>query len=172
MPSGNSIYRVVVRAVDGLWVYDDSKFGVREQPLVFGMDLILERMIEQVEGVEGRLNLVFSSIPFRARSFPLGLSGRRRRGSCIAGRRRNFRAGSVRRSEIISPNPRRRFICNCFRLVDYFVNHEEHEEMKFDGQSKKAIGLAGWPLHGVPSAIIEGRACESVWPSGLTMNFA
>ena len=71
MPSGNSIYRVVVRAVDGLWVYDDSKFGVREQPLVFGMDLILERMIEQVEGVEGRLNLVFSSIPFPGSEFSL-----------------------------------------------------------------------------------------------------
>ena len=72
MPSGNSIYRVVLRAVDGLWVYDDSKFGVREQPLVFGMDLILERMIEQVEGVESRLNLVFSSIPFPGSEFSLG----------------------------------------------------------------------------------------------------
>ena len=71
MPSGNSIYRVAVRAVDGLWVYDDSKFGVREQPLVFGMDLILERMVEQVEGVADRLNLVFSSIPFPGSEFSL-----------------------------------------------------------------------------------------------------
>ena len=71
MPSGNSIYRVLVRAVDGLWVYDDAKFGVREQPLVFGMDLILERMVEQVEGVEDRLNLVFSSIPFPGSEFSL-----------------------------------------------------------------------------------------------------
>ena len=69
---GNSIYRVLFRVVDGLWVYDDSKFGVREQPLVFGVDLILERMIEQVEGVEGRLNLVFSSIPFPGSEFSLG----------------------------------------------------------------------------------------------------
>ena len=72
MLTGNSIYRVVVRVVDGLWVYDDAKFGVREQPLVFGMDLILERMIEQVEGVEERLNLVFSSIPFPGSEFALG----------------------------------------------------------------------------------------------------
>ena len=58
MTLGNSIYRVLVQMVDGLWVYDDAKFGVREQPLVFGMDLI-QSMIEQVEGVEERLNLVF-----------------------------------------------------------------------------------------------------------------
>ena len=72
MTLGNSIYRVLVQMVDGLWVYDDAKFGVREQPLVFGMDLILERMIEQVEGVEERLNLVFSSIPFPGSEFALG----------------------------------------------------------------------------------------------------
>ena len=72
MTLGNSIYRVLVQMVDGLWVYDDAKFGVRGQPLVFGMDLILERMIEQVEGVEERLNLVFSSIPFPGSEFALG----------------------------------------------------------------------------------------------------
>ena len=71
MPSGNSIYRVLVRVVDGLWVYDDSKFGVREQPFVSGMDLILERMVEQVEKVEDRLNLVFASIPFPGSEFCL-----------------------------------------------------------------------------------------------------
>jgi hypothetical protein len=72
MPSGNSIYRVSVQIVDGLWVYDDAKFGVREQPLVFGMDLILERMVQQVEGLEDRLNLIFSSIPFPGSEFSLG----------------------------------------------------------------------------------------------------
>ena len=67
----NTINRVTVRRDSGLWVYDDAKFGVREQPLVFGMDLILERMVEQVEGVEDRLNLVFSSIPFPGSEFSL-----------------------------------------------------------------------------------------------------
>ena len=57
--------------MDGLWVYDDSKFGVREQPFVFGMDLILERIVEQVEKVEDRLNLVFASIPFPGSEFCL-----------------------------------------------------------------------------------------------------
>ena len=71
MPSGNSIYRVLLQMVDGLWVYNDSKFEVRDQPLVFGMDLILEKMVKQVEGGD-RLNLVFSSIPFPGSAFSLG----------------------------------------------------------------------------------------------------
>ena len=57
--------------VDGLWVYDDASFGVKAQPLVFGMDLILEKMVEQVEVVADRLNLVFSSIPFPGSDFCL-----------------------------------------------------------------------------------------------------
>ena len=64
MFSINTINRVNFRKDSGLWVYDDAKFGLKEQPLVFGMDLILEKMIKQIEGVKERLNLVFSSIPF------------------------------------------------------------------------------------------------------------
>ncbi|SVA59059.1 uncharacterized protein METZ01_LOCUS111913, partial [marine metagenome] len=41
----NSIFRILVRLVDGLWVFDDLKFGVQEQPFVFGSDLILEKMV-------------------------------------------------------------------------------------------------------------------------------
>ena len=40
MDSGNSIFRVLVRYLDRLWVFDDLKFGVKEQPFVFGSDLI------------------------------------------------------------------------------------------------------------------------------------
>jgi len=68
----NSIYRVLVRAVDGLWVYDDAKFGVKEQPFVFGTDLILEKMAAQFDGLADRLNLIFSSVPFPGSEFCLG----------------------------------------------------------------------------------------------------
>ncbi len=72
MTLGNSIHRVLVRAVDGLWVYDDASFGVKEQPFVFGADLILEKMVAQVEGEGDQLNLVFSSVPFPGSEFCLG----------------------------------------------------------------------------------------------------
>ena len=64
MPSGNSIFRVLVKVVDGFWVFDDSKFEIREQPFVFGSDLILDKMVTGVDGAHDRLNVLFSAIPF------------------------------------------------------------------------------------------------------------
>jgi hypothetical protein len=62
--SGNSIFRVAVRNVDGLWVFDDANFGVKEQPFVFGSDLILDKMVAEVDGAQNRVNVLFSAIPF------------------------------------------------------------------------------------------------------------
>ena len=60
----NSIFRILVRLVDGLWVFDDLKFGVKEQPFVFGSDLILVKMVARVDEELDRVNILFSSIPF------------------------------------------------------------------------------------------------------------
>ena len=60
----NSIFRILVRLVDGLWVFDDLKFGVKEQPFVFGSDLILVKMVAGVGEELDRVNILFSSIPF------------------------------------------------------------------------------------------------------------
>jgi len=64
MLAGNSVFRVLVRVIDGLWVFDDLKFGIREQPFVFGSDLILEKMVAEVGGEIDRMNILFSGIPF------------------------------------------------------------------------------------------------------------
>ena len=50
MIANNTINRVLVQNVEGLWVYDDSKYGVEKQPLVFGADLIIEKMVSLVKG--------------------------------------------------------------------------------------------------------------------------
>ncbi len=60
----NSIFRVLARYVDGIWVFDDSVFGIHEQPFVFGSDLILEKMVRGVGEALDRVNILFSSIPF------------------------------------------------------------------------------------------------------------
>jgi hypothetical protein len=60
----NSIFRILVRLVDGLWVFDDLKFGVKEQPFVFGSDLILVKMVAGVDEELDRVNILFSSVPF------------------------------------------------------------------------------------------------------------
>ena len=64
MKIGNSIFRVNARLVDGLWVFDDSKFEIREQPFVFGSDLILEKMLAEGGEELDRVNILFSGIPF------------------------------------------------------------------------------------------------------------
>ena len=64
MLSGNSIFRVLARFVNGVWVFDDSKFGVQDQPFVFGSDLILHKMVEGMGESQGRVNVLFSYIPF------------------------------------------------------------------------------------------------------------
>lgn len=64
MSIGNSIFRILTRREDGLWVFDDGRFGVVAQPFVFGADLILEKMAAE-SGVQGeRLNAVFAAFPF------------------------------------------------------------------------------------------------------------
>mgnify|MGYP001329205845 FL=1 len=60
----NSLFRIIIRLQDGLWVYDDATFGVKEQPFVFGSDLILEKMVAGVDEELDRVNILFSSIPF------------------------------------------------------------------------------------------------------------
>lgn len=60
----NSIFRILIHRQDGLWVFSDRRFAIVDQPLVFGVDLILEKMIDQVGVLGDRLNLLFSSIPF------------------------------------------------------------------------------------------------------------
>ena len=45
-------------------MFDDSKFGVQDQPFVFGLDLILDKMVEGMGESQGRVNVLFSSIPF------------------------------------------------------------------------------------------------------------
>ena len=60
----NSLFRIIIRLQDGLWVYDDATFGVKGQPFVFGSDLILEKMVARVVEELDRVNVLFSSIPF------------------------------------------------------------------------------------------------------------
>ena len=67
----NTLFRILIRRQDGLWIYDDKNFQVREQPFVFGMDLILEKMINPPLENSNCLNLIFSCIAFPGSEFCL-----------------------------------------------------------------------------------------------------
>ena len=64
MSAGNTIFRIVVYRQDGLWVFDDKQYDISGQPFVFGSDLILEKMVAEINDAEVRVNVLFSSIPF------------------------------------------------------------------------------------------------------------
>ncbi len=64
MSVGNSIFRILVQRKNGLWVFDDKQFDINGQPFVFGSDLILEKMVTEINDAEDRVNVLFSSIPF------------------------------------------------------------------------------------------------------------
>jgi len=60
----NSLFRILIHRQDGLWVFSDRRFAIDDQPFVFGSDLILDKMVAGVDGVQDRVNVLFSAIPF------------------------------------------------------------------------------------------------------------
>jgi hypothetical protein len=60
----NSLFRILIHRQDGLWDFSDRRFGIDDQPFVFGSDLILEKMVARVDEELDRVNILFSSIPF------------------------------------------------------------------------------------------------------------
>ena len=60
----NALFRILIQRQNGLWVFDDERFGIVDQPLVFGIDLILEKMVSALGEELDRVNVLFSDIPF------------------------------------------------------------------------------------------------------------
>ena len=48
----------------GLWVFDDDKVGLEQEPFVSGADVIIERLASHIPNAENGFRLVFSANPF------------------------------------------------------------------------------------------------------------
>jgi Family of unknown function (DUF6717) len=48
----------------GLWVFDDPKAALVQEPFVLGADEIIERMVQGIPGAESGFTLLFSAAPF------------------------------------------------------------------------------------------------------------
>jgi len=48
----------------GLWVFDDEKVGLVQEPFVSGADMIIDYMVEDLPDADEGFNLLFSSKPF------------------------------------------------------------------------------------------------------------
>ena len=49
---------------EGMWVFDDAKAGLVQEPFVAGADTVIDRMVEAIPGAADGFTLIFSDKPF------------------------------------------------------------------------------------------------------------
>lgn len=60
----NSIMVIHPYKFGEMWVFDDDKVDIVQEPFVAGADEIIERMVAQIPDAESGFSLVFSASPF------------------------------------------------------------------------------------------------------------
>jgi hypothetical protein len=60
----NAIIAIHPYKAEGVWVFDDPKVGLVQEPFVSGADEIIERMVGGLERPEDGFTLLFSAHPF------------------------------------------------------------------------------------------------------------
>lgn len=60
----NTIIAIHPYKSDGLWVFDDKKVGLIQEPFVSGADIIIERMVRDIPPAAEGFTLLFSASPF------------------------------------------------------------------------------------------------------------
>jgi len=67
----NSILVIHPYKYQGVWVFDDPKVGLVQEPFVAGADVILDRMAEKVADSASAVTVLFSTTPFPGYQFEL-----------------------------------------------------------------------------------------------------
>jgi hypothetical protein len=49
---------------EGLWVFDDARVGLVQEPFVSGADDIIDRMVHDIPSAEAGFTVLFSATPF------------------------------------------------------------------------------------------------------------
>jgi hypothetical protein len=60
----NAIIAIHPYKTEGVWVFDDPKTGLVQEPFISGADDIIERMVGGIERAEEGFTLLFSANPF------------------------------------------------------------------------------------------------------------
>lgn len=60
----NSMLVIHPYRAEGMWVFDDARAGLVQEPFVSGADLILDRLVEGIDDAEAGFTLLFSASPF------------------------------------------------------------------------------------------------------------
>ena len=67
----NSILVIHPYKYEGIWVFDDPKVGLLQEPFVAGADTILDRMVEGIPHADRGVTILFSAQPFPGYQFEL-----------------------------------------------------------------------------------------------------
>ena len=67
----NAINIIAPYKAHGLWVFDDARVGLVQEPFVSGADTMIDRVVAGIPGAEAGFILVFSASPFPGHPFRL-----------------------------------------------------------------------------------------------------
>ena len=60
----NALIAIYPYKHEGLWVFDDAKVGLVQEPFISGADVVIDRMTAGIPNAEHGFRLVFSARPF------------------------------------------------------------------------------------------------------------
>jgi hypothetical protein len=60
----NALFVIHPYKYEGMWVFDDARAGLVQEPFVAGADTIIDRMVAGIQNAERGFSLVFSAGPF------------------------------------------------------------------------------------------------------------
>ncbi len=60
----NELMAIYPYKYEGLWVFDDEKVGLVQEPFVSGADVMMDQLTEHIPGAEKGFRLLFSAKPF------------------------------------------------------------------------------------------------------------
>lgn len=61
----NTTFEIHPYKMRGMWVFDDERVGLEQEPFVSGADVIIDDFVREIPGAENGFTLVFSHRPFR-----------------------------------------------------------------------------------------------------------
>jgi hypothetical protein len=60
----NTLIAIYPYKYEGMWVFDDAKVGLVQEPFVSGADTIIDQMTSEILGADRGFRLLFSAQPF------------------------------------------------------------------------------------------------------------
>jgi hypothetical protein len=60
----NSLFVIAPYKYQGTWVFDDPRVGLHQEPFVLGIDIMIDKIVENIPGAEDGFRAIFSAQPF------------------------------------------------------------------------------------------------------------